>query len=723
MLLLEMDIGDIVSSYYHLYPTLLIYGAPVIPVADIFEGVAPEQWGEILSDFSELIRLIANDRQIEDTLETSDIFVFQAASMFHASISMAKKSQLPSVVNSLLGNTEQSGGGKFDFYKAFESQEGGGEDDLVAAGTGLLARALLPNRLTVSGMIEEGITYANGAQVVAEARAAVKNFAELVELRDQAALIEAMSDKGEYSQANLSSIINELHDRIKADIAKLRKFKSSMSRANFNINNLEKKKSVFGKSAVNFSNIKGNPRLTRIVTSIDAMFKKNPLISKLEGARVERQRVSNELFIKIRDRFISIGVITAASILTIKELSRPVQEEPVRQTSTGSPMGSPTPSPIVQAATMAVSRTWGDWVEGGITSGFSTVTSTTGRVLGAAVKGTAQGIGSATGITDAISSVQSGAMSTVNFLKSYCSNLRNAAGMIALGGGAVIGLPVILSYTSARSDVASLARTEEKVLERFNNILANMLISRYEAHVTKTFVDFSKYLSNRETRESFVQVIRSSGSIEKLFERIESQWATKLDETSFNSLTLLMEQNVYTNFIRELDGLMKDNAEITKMIISNHIEKLQEADRSTEAIARIPLNALSGVGALLGGVAIVSGSLATRGLAIAASGATRGVAAASSIMRRNAPANQLARAVATDELLPPQNIPAAAADLTGNLLAEAMGAAGPVTLAGRNNALRLENSRNALRLRNANREGGGKTRKRRPRNRKLSRRR
>ena len=122
-----MDQALLINLYFNLYPTLLLYGGPsvpIIPVNNMFDQISPEKWKTLLLKFSKLISIIVNNRKIDDSLNTTtDIVAFNAAYMFQSCISMAEKDQMVIVVRTLLGTLETAplhGGSKngdeFDLY-------------------------------------------------------------------------------------------------------------------------------------------------------------------------------------------------------------------------------------------------------------------------------------------------------------------------------------------------------------------------------------------------------------------------------------------------------------------------------------------------------------------------------------------------------------------------------------------------------------------------------
>jgi hypothetical protein len=130
--------AQIVGLYSQLYPSLLMYGAPILPTVHILKVASAEVWTDILYDFSSLLlgmyaltvkQIPSENLRIFDNNE-----VFAAAQMLSFCIGNAGPDELPLLLNDVFGegSVMTQGGGKrknFSFRNYFTntstSQKGG----------------------------------------------------------------------------------------------------------------------------------------------------------------------------------------------------------------------------------------------------------------------------------------------------------------------------------------------------------------------------------------------------------------------------------------------------------------------------------------------------------------------------------------------------------------------------------------------------------------------
>jgi hypothetical protein len=130
--------GQIVGFYSQLYPSLLMYGAPIIPTVHILKVASAQVWTDILYDFSSLLLGIYAMKLKQIPSENLRIFdnneVFAAAQMLSFCIGNAGPEELPLLLNEVFGEGSVivQGGGKrknFSFRNYFTttstSQKGG----------------------------------------------------------------------------------------------------------------------------------------------------------------------------------------------------------------------------------------------------------------------------------------------------------------------------------------------------------------------------------------------------------------------------------------------------------------------------------------------------------------------------------------------------------------------------------------------------------------------
>ena len=136
--------AQILGFYSQLYPTLLSYGAPIIPTVHIFRAASPEVWNEILYDFSSMLltmyAIVAKDTPSENFRLQHDEALTGASVMLSYCIGNAGPDELPLLLNDIFGegSVTKRGGGKkkqFSFRDFFagnsnEGQKGGMQNDL-----------------------------------------------------------------------------------------------------------------------------------------------------------------------------------------------------------------------------------------------------------------------------------------------------------------------------------------------------------------------------------------------------------------------------------------------------------------------------------------------------------------------------------------------------------------------------------------------------------------
>lgn len=136
--LMPLSEAQIVGLYSQLYPSLLMYGAPILPTVHILKVASAEVWTDILYDFSSLLlgmyaltvkQISSENLRIFDNNE-----VFAAAQMLSFCIGNAGPDELPLLLNDVFGegSVMTQGGGKrknFSFRNYFTntstSQKGG----------------------------------------------------------------------------------------------------------------------------------------------------------------------------------------------------------------------------------------------------------------------------------------------------------------------------------------------------------------------------------------------------------------------------------------------------------------------------------------------------------------------------------------------------------------------------------------------------------------------
>jgi hypothetical protein len=693
-----MDTSIIVNLYFHLYPVLLLYdGAhvPIIPVGNIFDQVEPKKWENLLLAFSKLLSLIVNNRKLDDTLETtSDITAFKAAHMFQSCLSLTKKEDLPFVVNHLLGNKGYTGGSRndkgFDLYTAFETRmDGGGPTENAAAPgsapSALVAsaaapsatpsatpsaaspdessalavpsavRALLsPGGSNLESMMANGLNYHTAGEIVEQARAVVDAAARIHELKDAAKLSEQLSEEGPYSTANLSALLSTLTEKVDSDIRKLEKFSTALKRTNFRINNINNPL-----SSIDFSNIKDNPRLTRIVRLIDEVLQQNPIQGEINKAKIQRRELKNQLQRKMRDRV----VLTAIAATTVVGAALAYYSTPMEE-----PQPTPAASPaldVTQSTFMAGAKwMWDKGIFG---------------VAGAGIRKVATGVGSAardlvgeaTGLTPLTGYVISNVQTGVNFLRANFGRLRNAAATLGAGGVAILTIPLWNDYKKAKSNLLQVEEDERQLLSKFRNTFVNLMISKYKDEVNSEIRNFAMAIGTH--RMEFAMVLRVS-PMERILELYEKGLDTNIRTLGFDNLALLLNKSEYSRFQADMTSLLESNKGLSSQIVKDFFTKLSATDKTFSTLGRQPLKAVEGITGKLASLTMRAGSIATAGVSLAAGAAMGGHAGfgfvASQMAARASGAALAARGgpplfpqAAPPEAAPPQAAPPQAAML------------------------------------------------------------
>ena len=645
MIISRMDTSVIVNLYFNLYPVLLMYdgnNVPIIPVAKIFDQVEPKVWKKLLLAFSKLITLIVNNRKLDDSLKTeSDIVAFNAAYMFQSCLALTEKKDLPDVINHLLGNKAYSGGSRddtgFDLNAAFEgTMEGGGGGNENASGTGLrnshpadslnrVATSLLqPVPLSTQVMYNQGVRFNNASSVIEHAQLAVEAVRQLTSARDEAQLIEDLSEQGPYSTPKLSGLLKTLNDNMDNDILKLERVSSELKKTNFNVKSIN--------SSSIFSNIKGNPRLMRIVRLIDDVLKQNPVQSEMNKVKLVRRDLKNKLNRKVRDRII-IASVTAVTVVGagVAYYATPSRE----------PEPTPIPTPtqqVVESSIMAGAMAGARWL---YNKGPIGVATNVARVSGVVARKSAIAIGSlagsfmgeASGVSPVIRGVSSGLDNAVSLLSKHGEQLLTLGSAFGVGAATCFILPLRNEFLRAETNLLELEKDEQRVLSKFRDTFVTLMISTYKEQVYKEITGFHHAIINN--RKELAMILRVS-SIENLLESYEKQVDINIRKIGFNNLALLLSRSEYIRFQNDMMSLLESNKGLSVDIIKNFFDKLGAADEAFTQMRKVPLNATIGITEAIVNTSMIAGRIAsaavTTGVNVAAGAAVGGPAGAAAAL-------------------------------------------------------------------------------------------
>lgn len=127
----ELSQVELQFMYYHLYPAMLVYGAPVIPNDRMFEYASPKKWTKILLDFNEYyMRILGGHLKSMGSDFNADVLkaIMPASETFKFLLNKTTADEMPGLIRKTFGKTVRMRGGGDDHSNPFRDymmQSGG----------------------------------------------------------------------------------------------------------------------------------------------------------------------------------------------------------------------------------------------------------------------------------------------------------------------------------------------------------------------------------------------------------------------------------------------------------------------------------------------------------------------------------------------------------------------------------------------------------------------
>ena len=678
--ILDMDQALLINLYFNLYPTLLLYGGPsvpIIPVNKMFDQISPEKWEKLLLKFSKLISTIVNNRKIDDSLNTrTDIVAFNAAYMFQSCISMAEKDEMVLVVRTLLGTLETAplhGGSKkgdeFDLYREFQMIGGGGngspngkkasdvgnfnepgehgagagapapEELVPAAAPGAVvpaaeAGAQLARRIfqgnsgmSVQHSLSVGVNAQNAPYVIAACNAAAEVTINGVRQQALTKLALDLSEVGDYSTSKLNQAFDTLIGNFDKDIANMNRFRRDLQRNGFNLTN------VIANPNLNRKKVITEGRLENLVHAIENILERNPIVSQLQKISANRKKGIDELWSAFTNRIwytasiAAIGVAGAgAAYLSLPSSGSAPEAQgapgaPEVQTPIGG-VSSPAGQAIQAGAIGSMLAAGSNAILTGAESLVRGVGHVTGRLASAAVSGLGEGTGVTQTVTRTVNSISSASSNITQVLRNYSYAMMAGASAVAVSAGSITGFNKLSEYRTAKSNLNALEKSEKEMISRFKKIFTGLIITNYASYVRSAVQDFRKALN--EHRQEFILLIRGR-SLDQLLKDYEDRLLGDIQGLSFQRIALIMSPSEAVSFNEELQSLVVSNNEESKKIIKDFKEKIRATE---DAIREGGKAAGSGLAFVLATTARSAAGIANTAVSMTTTAIKMGVGAA-----------------------------------------------------------------------------------------------